>query len=73
MPSDRTAISSSKVDTVLMLLLNMTEGPAEAYGTLVAAIYKLNFEFLEHPASIDSLIVEVSQSIRSIKEIRSQH
>ena len=64
---DYTKIDSTKVDALLSVLFLTTAGPAEAYGTLIAALYKLNFEFLEHPSTMDGLIGDISKSLQSIK------
>src|ERR1700761_7739046 len=64
-------INPHKVDGVLPFIFLATNSPAEAYGTLIAAIYKLNFEFIESPCSLDELIINVSDSMRSLREQRA--
>lgn len=67
MTSTTETIDKAKCAFILKQLLLMTQGPAEAYGTLCLAIHILNFEMSDTPISIDQLADEVAQSLRSIK------
>jgi hypothetical protein len=59
-------IDHAKSDAVMMLLLSIAQGPAEAYGIMLTCIYRLNFEFIEQPSNMDGLIQEISTSLRSM-------
>lgn len=65
-------INVEKAKFLLSGLTSLTQGPREAYGVLVLAIYLLNFEFHDTPVSIDQLAVEVSDSLRSIQRVELQ-
>lgn len=65
-------INSEKAKALLNGLTTMTQGPREAYGVLVLAIYILNFEWHDNPVSIDKLATEVSASLLSIQRTPTQ-
>lgn len=55
---------------VLGMLILSTEGPAEAYATLICTLKLLTDE--HHPAATDDdIIAEFAQSWRSIREVNS--
>jgi hypothetical protein len=65
-------VNSGSSDEVLALLLKSVTGPAEAYAVLILAIYRLNFEFNDHPVTLVELADSVSKSIRSIQKAPMQ-
>lgn len=65
-------IDKAKAALIIKGLTTITEGPREAYGVLCLAIYLLNFEINEITVSIDELIDEVGQSLRSIRKHGTQ-
>lgn len=65
-------IGSAKAMAVLAMLQPMTKGPRECYGTLMLAVWLLNFKISDDPVSIDRLCDEVVHSLKSIKEAPAQ-
>ncbi len=65
-------IAAQKAHAILNHLLGNTEGPREAYGVLVLAIYMINFDFADNPCTVDELADGVALSIRSIRKHGTQ-
>lgn len=55
---------------IIQSLVPRTEGPRQAYALLALAIWMLNFEISDEPATIDELCNEVCASLRSIQPKR---
>lgn len=64
-----TLIPASKSAAILELLVNITAGPKEAYGTLVTALWRFNFELMDDPATTEAFIAEIATSLRSMEYI----
>lgn len=54
---------------VLHLLRAQSNDAADAFGTLCVCLWRMNKEFGDPPASIEELIAEVSNCLRSIEFI----
>lgn len=61
-------ISTGKSDAVMVLLLTIADGPAEAYGILITCLYRMNFEFIERPNPMEDFILEIANSMRSVTQ-----
>jgi hypothetical protein len=67
---DHQHVDVLKSDAVMALLKGIAEGPAEAFAILVTCIYRLNFEFTDTSVSIDDLVAEIGQTLRSVSPHR---
>lgn len=59
-------VPAAKSAKLLAQVVEMSQGPREAYGLLVIALWRLNFELIDEPSTIEDFIVEVSTSLRTL-------
>jgi hypothetical protein len=61
-------IDVRKAQAMLALLVQITDGPQEAFALLMAVLYEFNFSLISNPITLEELATDVAHSIRTMKE-----
>jgi len=66
------SIHESKVDAVLSLVIQLSEGPREAFGIIATVLKTLNEEIIDEDARVTTEVLcqELCISINSIRKVQ---